>query len=101
MKRKTINTHVVYLPQKLQNALKNIKTYSLTVLEAPSGFGKTTALEAFFNQKEFASVPFFKHTFFSDSLAEYWQWFCKTLSEIDPIHADSCRSFVRHSNAVC
>lgn len=85
----TINTHVVYLPQKLQNALKNIKTYSLTVLEAPSGFGKTTALETFFNQKEFASVPVFKHTFFSDSLAEYWQWFCKTLSEIDPINAEA------------
>ena len=50
---------------------------------------KTTALEAFFNQKEFASVPVFKHTFFSDSLAEDWQWFCKTLSEIDPIHAEA------------
>ena len=34
-------------------------------------------------------MPVFKHTFFSDSLAEYWQWFCKTLSEIDPIHAEA------------
>ena len=56
---RTINTQVVYLPQKLQNALENIKTYSLTVLEAPSGFGKTTALEAFFEQKDFAAVPDF------------------------------------------
>ena len=87
----TINTHVVYLPQKLQNALENIKTYSLTVLEAPSGFGKTTALEAFFEQKDFAAVPVFKHTFFSDSLAEYWQWFCKTLSDIDPFNATALR----------
>lgn len=76
---------VVYVPKRLVNDLENIKKYPFTVLEAPSGFGKTTALEEFFSQSCFNNIHILKHTFFSDSVPEYWQWFCDALSCVDPI----------------
>ena len=44
-----LNLQATYFPKRLADDLENIKKYSLTVLEAPSGFGKTTALDIFFS----------------------------------------------------
>ena len=42
-----INPRVKYYPPRLMERLEYIKTYSLTLAEAPSGFGKTTILGHF------------------------------------------------------
>lgn len=62
----TLHLQTLYFPQRLLNDLENINKYTLTVLEAPSGFGKTTALDKFFSQKHFYndSIRVIKHTFF-------------------------------------
>lgn len=86
-----INPKAVYFPKRLADDLENIKNYPLTVLEAPSGFGKTTALEFFFGKEEFESTYILKHTFFSADASEYWQWLCKVLTGIDRISAEALK----------
>ena len=39
-----------YIPERLKNQLAEIPQHSLTVVEAPSGFGKTTAIRACINE---------------------------------------------------
>lgn len=79
----------VYLPKRLCNELENIKKYPLTVLEAPSGFGKTTALEKFFSQPCFKDALVIKHTLFADNTAQYWEKFCRALSAVDGVCAEA------------
>ncbi len=87
-----LNLQATYFPKRLADDLENIKKYSLTVLEAPSGFGKTTALDIFFSQKYFDDITVLKHTFFADSINEYWQWFCTVLKDTDSISADALQN---------
>lgn len=84
-----LNLQAMYFPKRLADDLENIKKYPLTVLEAPSGFGKTTALDIFFSQKYFDNITVLKHTFFADSVNEYWQWFCTVLKDVDNISAEA------------
>ena len=39
---------IKYYPKALMEKLENIKAYPMTLLEADSGFGKSTALQHFF-----------------------------------------------------
>lgn len=60
-----LHLQTLYFPQRLLNDLENIHKYTLTVLEAPSGFGKTTALDKFFSDERFQSdgIHVTKYTF--------------------------------------
>ena len=51
-----LNLQAVYIPERLADDFENIKKYPLTVIEAPSGFGKTTALTEFFAGKCFSGA---------------------------------------------
>ena len=42
-----------YLSKKLLSQLNIIKTSRLTLIEAPSGFGKTTSVRTYLNKEEF------------------------------------------------
>lgn len=88
-----LNLQTLYFPGRLADDLENIKIYPLTVLEAPSGFGKTTALEEFFSQKYFKNINIYKQTFFSQNTEEYWQRFCQVLAETDSICAEALKGF--------
>lgn len=91
----TLHLQTLYFPQRLLNDLENINKYTLTVLEAPSGFGKTTALDKFFSQKHFYndSIRVIKHTFFSDNIADYWKKLCELLESIDPLSAQALKEY--------
>lgn len=84
-----LNLQAVYIPQRIADELENIKKYPLTVIAAPSGFGKTTALEVFFAQGCFESVRVARHTFFDCGADEYWSWFCSCIARTDKICADA------------
>ena len=88
----TLNLQALYFPQRLTNELENIKKYPLTVLEAPSGFGKTTALDRFFSDTYFKNTTVLKHTFFSESLPDYWDALCTMLVEADRLSADALKN---------
>lgn len=88
----TLNLQALYFPQRLTNELENIKKYPLTVLEAPSGFGKTTALDRFFSDTYFKNTTVLKHTFFSESLSDYWDTLCTMLTKADRLSAEALKS---------
>ena len=48
---KPINPRIKYYPPHLMERLEHIKSYPLTLVEAPSGFGKTTILEHFLDTR--------------------------------------------------
>ena len=52
-----------YFSQHLREILAGIPSYGLTVIEAPSGFGKTTALREYLTREqkrpEYAGIPVF------------------------------------------
>ena len=84
-----LDLQAVYIPQRIADDLENIKIYPLTVIAAPSGFGKTTVLEAFFAQKCFESARVVRHTFFDCDANEYWSKFCSRLAQTDKICAEA------------
>ena len=87
-----LNLQTLYIPKRLADSLENIKKYPLTVLEAPSGFGKTTALSEFFSHGYFKDKYILKRTFFTADTDEYWRRFCDALSDADRICADALRA---------
>ena len=92
-----LNLQAQYFPNRLADDFENIKNYSLTVLETPSGFGKTTALTQFFSKPYFKDKRVLKHTFFSENAADYWQWLCGALSDTDSV----CSAALKSCGAPC
>ncbi len=80
-KRYRIRT--VYLPKRLQEKLKWIEDFPVTLVEAPSGYGKTTALKYFFDNKRFSSVPVHWLTFFGESEQASWNAFSEVIMQVD------------------
>lgn len=83
-----INEHglkpqVLHFSEKLTQKMSNICNYPLTFIEAPSGFGKTTALNYFFESDKFEAVPVYKRTFLGDMLSASWNSFCEVIANID------------------
>lgn len=74
---------VRYYPKTLMEKLENIKSYPMTLLEADSGFGKTTAIEKFFETRNPESFPVYKHEFHSETPAEAWKIFCAMIARFD------------------
>lgn len=64
-----LNLQTLYITKRLADSLENIKKYPLTVLEVPSGFGKTTALSEFFSHGCFKDKYILKRTFFTTDTA--------------------------------
>lgn len=65
-----LNLQTLYFSKRLADDLENIKKYSLTMIEAPSGFGKTMALVNFFSQNYFDGIRVLKRTFFFGDIFE-------------------------------
>ena len=87
-----LNPNAVYISPRLKKELENIAKFPLTVAEAPSGFGKTTAIESFFADKEHTSARLFKHTFFTGGVNEYFNRLCEILAETDNVCAQALLS---------
>ena len=62
-RQKKINPAVLYFPAGIQEKLCYLRQYPLTVIHAPAGFGKSTALRRFFEQNVSPSTPVLWHTF--------------------------------------
>ena len=80
-----INPNAKYYPPRALAKLEFARSYPLTLVEAPSGFGKTTLLEYFFSQCLPPSVPRFTYDFESDEPLYIWQQICQRIARIDPV----------------
>ena len=80
-----------YFPPRLQEQLAKIHDYSLTVVEAPSGFGKTTAVREYLTsrvKKDKKSVLQW-YTCLGESPGKVWAGICKLLSLLDDATGDA------------
>lgn len=79
------NAKIIYMRKSIIQALTKIWEYPLTVVEAPMGYGKTTAVREFFNGSR-AEVLW--QTISDDSVSSFWHGFSRLFRKIDPAAAD-------------
>ena len=87
-RRAHVDVTALYFPQHLIQKIKMIKSYPLTIAEAPSGFGKTTAIQNFTQNIIDKDAPVFWHSFLGESFPSSWKIVCQTLAKIDKTCAD-------------
>lgn len=73
----------LYFPDRVMEKLEMLKSYPMTVVEAPSGFGKTTAVRAFFSKFIGESIPVYWHTFLGEGFSASWESLCKLFAQAD------------------
>lgn len=71
---------IVYFTDKLSEKLKNISRYPVTLLNAPTGYGKTTILKEYVYKSPY-SVSWIN--VFTNSKHIFWNELCDNISEID------------------
>ena len=75
-----VNNKTVYFTEHLQKKLNSISGYTVTLVETPAGYGKTTAIKEYLNNAD-------KKTYYINILNSsqdlFWGDFCDIISEID------------------
>ncbi len=85
---KQIKPETLFFPKRLMDRLNAIKAYPLTLVEAPSGFGKTTALHHFFDTQISETTKVIWHTFSEEPLNTSWKAFCGLIRQFDSESAE-------------
>ena len=83
-KSKHINPNTKYYPPRLLQKLEFVQSYPFTLIEAPSGFGKTTLLEYFFEQQIPQSIQRYTYDFEADEPLYIWRKICQIIAKVDP-----------------
>jgi LuxR family maltose regulon positive regulatory protein len=76
---------IIYKRKQLNQALEAIWQYPLTVVEAPMGYWKTTAVKQFLKDNE-AKVMW--QTLADSSVSGFWRGFCRAFKQIDATCAE-------------
>lgn len=77
---KRYNQKALYFSDKLREGLDNIFVYPLTIVEAPMGYGKTTAVREYLNKTD-ANVLW--QRIYDSSITGFWSAFCRLFSKLD------------------
>ncbi|HBE80940.1 MAG TPA: helix-turn-helix transcriptional regulator [Firmicutes bacterium] len=77
---KQINPKQLFFSNRMVKALDGIFEYSLTVVEAPMGYGKTTAVREYLNR---AGVQVLWHSIYDGATAIFWSGLSKLFAELD------------------
>lgn len=78
-----IKSETLFFPKRIMERLNSVRAYPLTLIEAPSGFGKTTSLRHFFDTQIPETAQVIWRTFSSESPNASWKTFCTSVSEFD------------------
>lgn len=89
MQNKKNNTGMYYLKEKLQKELGQLFEYPCTLIEAPMGYGKTTAIREYLKTTN-AQMLWLK--IYDSSITGFWNSFCRLFYDIDNSCAESLRS---------
>ncbi|KGK92019.1 LuxR family transcriptional regulator [Desulfosporosinus sp. HMP52] len=73
-------TRNLYFPKRITDALKEVTNYPLTIVEAPMGYGKTTAVRELLSRDK---VNLIWLRVQDCSLSIFWQRLCRQLGEVD------------------
>lgn len=79
-------TKMLYFPERIIEAMKGIFDYPLTIVEAPMGYGKTTAIKEHLGN---ANVNILWHKIHDSSTYNFWNGFCRLLGELDERRANN------------
>ncbi len=77
---KRYNQKALYFTDEMMENLHNILEYSLTIVEAPMGYGKTTAVREYLKNTD-AHVLW--QRIYDSSITGFWSAFCRRFSELD------------------
>ncbi len=75
-----VNTQRLYFTERLKRAISDITEYPLTIVEAPMGYGKTTAVRDAFCHD--GITPRWLHVFNNDAEG-FWNSFAELVGELD------------------
>ncbi len=76
----------LYFTEKLLCAMSKIPDYPLTIVEAPMGYGKTTAVRELLSRSE---VNILWQRIYEHSLSSFWNGFCTLFSKSDEAGSQS------------
>lgn len=79
-KQKGYNTRAIYFTDKLRRQMAQILNFPCTLVEAPMGYGKTTAVREYLNSTD-ARVLW--HRVYDSSVSGFWITFSRLLRELD------------------
>ncbi len=74
------NTRSLYFTKSLTEAMDRIPDYPLTIVEAPMGYGKTTAVREYLNNK-CAFVLW--QSIYDNTITGFWSGFCRLFRDLD------------------
>ncbi|NLP18619.1 MAG: helix-turn-helix transcriptional regulator, partial [Firmicutes bacterium] len=83
MQKRTGPGQKYYLPDKLRAELAQMAHYPLTVIEAPSGFGKTTAVREYLKENLPPDARQYWYTSLGEPASVAWLGICELLSHLD------------------
>lgn len=85
IKTKPYNTRSLFFSKTLQNALMHISEYPLTIVEAPMGYGKTTAVREYLKNMK---VLVLWQRIYDSSPDSFWRGFCQLFVDWNKDNAD-------------
>lgn len=91
------NARILYMRESVKHSLDKIWEYPLTVVEAPMGYGKTTAVKEYLKNSK-AQVLW--HTLVDNSATVFWHSFSRLLGKLGNPVADGLAEVGVPSNSV-
>ena len=79
-----------YISEKLKQQLFEMSTYPVTVITAPTGYGKTTAMKWWddYRKRYLPDSAFYRMNIVGDNPVEFWEDFCRMVRKKSPELAD-------------
>jgi len=77
---KQSKTRSLYFPERITQAMNGMFEYPLTIVEAPMGYGKTTAVREHLGN---AHGNILWQRIYDSSIISFWSAFCQLFSELD------------------
>jgi LuxR family maltose regulon positive regulatory protein len=81
-KRQTVH-ELYFFPKQLKVQLDSIRQYPLTIVEAPSGFGKTTAIQKYLEKISGPASSVYWYTCLNEPPSGIWNGICSLFAKID------------------
>lgn len=83
MSRKVNHPKMYFFSDKLKRQLAQIPRYPLTVVEAPSGFGKTTAIKEYLEENLSPGTSEYWYTSLGEPASTAWKGICGLLAKVN------------------
>ena len=92
MQKKFSQQNKYYFSKKLKRQLDQISRHPLTIVEAPSGFGKTTAVREYLKEKISHGACEYWYTCLGESATMAWLGICELFSNVNVKVADDLKN---------